>query len=114
MSHWTPSRRDLLKATVLGGASVLLPLARLRLGAADQIVTSPRITLFQNELYPVPAFTPANTVTVTLPDGKTQVEADRYLISSYVSRQRVLPSTDGFPLTPVWTYNGQFPGPLFR
>ena len=90
LPRWTLSRRDAIKLSALGAGSVLLPLARLRLGLADGQSSSPPVPLFAQPL-PSPALaTPVGTTPVTTPSGVSKT-ADLYELTARTGFAQILP-----------------------
>ena len=93
------SRRMLLRrAAALGAASLAGALGEVVVGTAP--AASPLVRKFETELPIPPVLAPTRSGT----------EADYYEIVQRPGRARILPGLD----TPVWGYNGMFPGPTIR
>jgi spore coat protein A len=102
-----PSRRDVLKFGVLAGAAAVLPAERLvgvfsgpGPAAAAVAGTPAHSTAFTNKLTIPPVLRPRYT------SGGT----DYYEITMRQGTQEILPGLK----TPVWGYDGIFPGPVIR
>jgi len=104
------SRRDFLKAGLIGGAAAALPIAEwARVGAGGSsggFVPSPKAAKFVRELAPINWATPT---------GMAPWEGDGDLVPHYDIFQRkaqleILPGLR----TEVFTYNGIVPGPAFK
>ena len=87
------SRRDFLKWGAAAGGGLLLPFDKLAAGAA-------RVRPFQVPLAIPPVIKPVR---------KTK-DGDFYVQTIREARAQVLPG----PKTPIWGYNGMFPGPTFK
>jgi FtsP/CotA-like multicopper oxidase with cupredoxin domain len=114
------SRRNLLKAGLVGGAAVLAPtveFARLatRAGAGGErgaFRPSPHVDRFVEELRPP---TPASSF--LLPEQQwVRWEGVGDFVPTYSLTQSLvsLPILPGRPRTPVLAYGGSLPGPLFK
>ena len=97
------SRQRLLKLGLLGGASLVLPAGRLTQAIlADAIPSSP---VFPPFLRPLP-------IAPTLVPSARDATADYYAVTMQPALAQILP--DPKLKTPVWTYNGLYPGPTFQ
>lgn len=93
------SRKDMLKLSLLGSAALLLPLER---------AASARIGRPLREL-PRP-FRAALPIPTVLQPVRSTVDTDFYEITAREAAVRILPGLE----TPVWGYEGLFPGPTLR
>ena len=90
-----------MKLGLIGGASVALPLgvwdlAGARIRAAEAVI-SPSVAPFGVDL-PIPP---------VLAPSATEAAADHYVITQQEGMANILPGRQ----TPIWGYNGSFPGP---
>lgn len=92
-----PTRRQFLQMGALGGAAVLLPWER---GLTAAFAAGPSTTQFVLPLKIPPVLAPTSTDATT----------DYYRIEMRRVSVEILPGK----LTPVWAYNGLFPGPTIR
>lgn len=90
------TRRQLLRLGIVGGAAVLVPWERGVVALASSHATTP---------FAVPLRIPP-----VLAPTATDEEGDHYRIEIRSSDVEIFP---GLP-TPMWTYNGEFPGPTIR
>src|SRR4051794_39272462 len=97
------NRRDVLKASVLGGAAVALPLERALGGPAT---LANRIA---ESALPAP-FTLPFTIPPVIYPFRSDETTDYYQVSMEPFNAKVLPGLT----TPMWGYNGIAPGPTFR
>lgn len=94
----TISRRGLLKAGVMGGAGIALPLGMFALGATRK--SSPQVDLFA-----VPLPIPPIAQPVRVDDN-----GDYYEITQREAAAQILPGLT----TTIWGYDGIFPGPTIE
>ena len=98
----SPSRRDLLKFALLGGAAAALPVGRATASLSErllqQAVDSPPVPSFAVPLRIPPVLTPTRATATT----------DFYDITQQIATVQILP---GLGPTAMWTYNGLVPGP---
>ncbi|HEY4386002.1 MAG TPA: multicopper oxidase domain-containing protein, partial [Ktedonobacteraceae bacterium] len=98
------TRRHLLKLGLLGGAGLILPLGVLQIPLASireaNAMKSPPVKPFQVPLPILPVLQPVRT------DGTT----DYYEITQKPGVAHILPGHT----TPIWGYNGLFPGPTIE
>ena len=92
------TRRQLLKMGAIGGAAAVLPWER----AVAALISEPSAAQFAVPMPVPPVLVPTSTDATT----------DYYRIEMRQAVAQVLP-TPGV-LTPVWAYNGLFPGPTIR
>ncbi|GAA1592783.1 multicopper oxidase family protein [Kribbella sancticallisti] len=98
-----PKRRDVLKYGLLAGAAAALPVERLTSAftrTATAAVTSPAAPLFATPLVVPPVLKPTLSIAGT----------DYYDMTMRTAQQQILPGAK----TPIWGYNGIFPGPTIR
>jgi FtsP/CotA-like multicopper oxidase with cupredoxin domain len=97
------TRRRLLKAGLIGGGAIVLPVAEFARVAvsseSDPTIVSPPVARFA-----VPLAIPP-TIAPTRSEGTT----DFYDVTEFATVATILPGRR----TPVWTYNGTTPGPTF-
>ena len=95
-----PRRRDILKLGLLAGAAAALPVERLTSAFADRAIAAPTVPLFETALTIPPVLKPAKTLHGT----------DYYDITMKIAKQEIVPGLQ----TPIWAYNGIFPGPTIK
>ncbi len=94
------SRSEMLKLSLLGSAALALPLERVaRTGSPEPLRQLPT---------PFKAVLPIRQE--PLPPVRTTLTTDFYHITMKKSTADIIPGKT----TPIWGYNGQFPGPLIR
>jgi spore coat protein A, manganese oxidase len=100
MSHTMMTRRQMLRAGLLGASSLLLPTRR---AAAQSAMFAP----FQVPLPIAPVLTPTSST------GKKggSTGTDFYTITQQPADVQIIP---GGPPTRIWGYNGLYPGPTIR
>jgi spore coat protein A len=95
------NRRNLLKLGALAGAAAFLPLERLTAGSASAaLTTGPDVPLFDVPLSIPPVLKPV----------ARRGSVDYYDVTMREANVEILPGTT----TPIWGYNGGFPGPTIK
>jgi spore coat protein A len=95
------NRRNLLKLGVLAGAAAFVPLERLTAGSASAASTAgPDVPLFDVPLSIPPVLKPV----------ARRGLVDYYDVTMREAEVEILPGTT----TPIWGYNGGFPGPTIK
>ena len=94
------NRRNLLKLGALAGAAAFVPLERLTAGPASAATVGPDVPLFAVPLSIPPVLRPV----------ARRGLVDYYDVTMREADVEILPGTT----TPIWGYNGSFPGPTIK
>ncbi|NYI66898.1 multicopper oxidase family protein [Spelaeicoccus albus] len=106
----TPSRRDVLKGSALAAGSLILPTSLAGCGwPVNQSQSSAGAVLSSTARLPDP-FTSTLPIPPVLKPSKSDEDGDHYEITQRSARAHILPG----PSTPIWGYNGIFPGPTIH
>ena len=101
----------LAKTSLFGGQSGAVQQALVPgVISASAPMKGPSVPKFQREMLLMPQIQPVRTVTETVLGKSATV--NYYDVTQKVGSADLLPSP--FPRTEIWSYNGIYPGPLFR
>ena len=105
------NRRNLMKIAAVGGLAATLPLERsaFTAGRAQRMSEQAKPARFSLPFRRPPEMSPVGMAAVTCQDGMVR-SYPRYQITQTFGTAEIMP---GFQ-TPVFGYNGQVPGPVFR
>src|ERR1041384_157714 len=110
------SRRDFLRAALVGGAASAIPIAEWARfagagGESGKFQPSPPVAKFVEELRPVRFLRPESPTHGMVPwSGQGPATVPHFVIDQAITMQQILPGAK----TPVATYNGSTPGPFFK
>ncbi|MFN2503313.1 MAG: multicopper oxidase family protein, partial [Acidimicrobiales bacterium] len=106
------TRRELIRLGLLGGAAAALPLERLAALASDSDHDSPGYAFGGNSpgSPPVVPFQALLPIPPVLQPVSSDATTDFYEVVMREAQAEILPGR----LTPIWGYNGLYPGPTIR